>query len=164
MGDLPSHLDVKSSGVELIRRFLASDGMSHGWWERMLLSHGHGFDWSPLPEDVPVMQPRCCYLNSFTLAQEQPERFTYYEGYAAMRGDWGGTSHAWCVDAQQRVIDATWPNVKGTPSGYLGLALPLDLVEPYAYFESHGTIDNLYRNRRKWMETELPRLLGVEPV
>lgn len=141
--------------------------MGHDWWVRMLLKYGTAFDPSPLPEDVPVMEPRCCYLNSYTLARQQPERLTYYEGFAAMVGNNGwGVAHAWCVDPDGRVVDATWPNVTSDrPAAYLGLALPLDTVERFVGVESHGTISEWgWKHGRSDLEQRLPGLLGVDPI
>lgn len=140
--------------------------MGHDWRVRLLLEYGETFEASPLPKDVAVMQKRCCYLNSYTLAVEQPERFTYFEGYASTLGANGcGTDHAWCVNREGRVIDPTWANLASDrPGAYLGMPIPLAVVKPYAYFESCGTFDGWLRERREEMTTELPRLLGVDPI
>jgi hypothetical protein len=42
--------------------------------------------------------------------------------------------------------------------------IPLNLVKPYAYFEAHGTLHGWLRERRDETETELPRLLRVDPI
>ncbi|HYI98528.1 MAG TPA: hypothetical protein VEX36_02460 [Thermoleophilaceae bacterium] len=149
-----------------LRAFLEREGMNHDWWVRMLLKYGRAFEWSSLPKDVLAMQERCCYLNSFTLATEQPDRFVYFEGYAALASANGwGSSHAWCIDGDGKVVDPTWANIRSAhPGGYLGMPIPLHIVEPYAYFESRGTIDGWLRERRDEMEIELPRQLGVDPI
>jgi hypothetical protein len=154
----PPHHPQQLDHVDLLRAFLAGEGMGHDWWVRMLLKHGRAFEPSPLPDDVPVMKPRCCYLNSYMLATEQPEWFTYYEGYAAMVRDKGwGTTHAWCVDLDGRVVDATWPNVTSDlPAAYLGLALPLDVVAPFVGL-SRGTISEWgLEHSRDDLEQRLP--------
>ena len=99
------------------------------------------------------MQERCCYLNSYALAAQQPDRFTYFEGYAStVRSQGCATAHAWCVDRDRRVVDATWANLKSDrPAAYLGLPIPLDVAKPYAYFESHGAFDGWLRKRREEM-------------
>lgn len=166
--DVPPPHDLQQlDHGDLLRAFLAGEGMGHDWWVRMLLKYGRAFEPSPLPDDVPVMKPRCCYLNSYTLATEQPERFTYYEGYAAMvRNEGWGTTHSWCVDLEGRVVDATWPNVTSDrPAAYFGLALPLDVVAPFVGFESRGTISEWgLKHGRDDLEQRLPGLLAVEPI
>ena len=152
--------------VDLLLDFLRGEGMGHDWRVRLLLKYGQTFDASPLPDDIAVMQKRCCYLNSYTLAVEQPARFTYFEGYASMLRDNGcGNAHAWCVDREARVVDPTWANfTSDRPSAYLGLPIPLAVVKPYATFESRGTFHGWLCEHREEMETELPRLLGLDPI
>lgn len=161
----PNGLHGKSH-IDLLLDFLRGEGMGHDWRVRLLLKYGHAFEASPLPDDVSVMQERCCYLNSYTLAVDQPERFTYFEGYAStLRGNGWGTAHAWCIDRQRRVADPTWANfASDRPGAYLGLAIPLAVVKPYATVESRGTFHGWLCERREEMETELPRLLGVDPI
>jgi hypothetical protein len=154
------------SHVDRLHALLSGEGMDHDWWVRMLLKYGQSFDPWPLPDEVAVMRERCCYLNCFTLATEQPERFTYFEGYGVLsKANGWGLLHAWCVDRSGLVVDPTWPNVKSDkPAGYIGLPIPLHIVEPYAYPESRGTIDGWLRDHRDLVETAFARLPGVDPV
>jgi hypothetical protein len=49
-------------------------------------------------------------------------------------------THAWCVDGT-RVVDATWVESHTLrPLIYLGIALPLEMVAPYATERSHGPL------------------------
>jgi hypothetical protein len=104
----PFQTPLGDSHVERLRAFLDSEGNNRNWWVRMLLRYGQGFGPWPLPDDIPVMRERCCYLNSFTLATEQPDRLTYVEGYGVFaKADSWGMPHAWCVDRSGHVVDAT---------------------------------------------------------
>lgn len=107
---MPPRADQPSTGhVNLLLEWLRGEGMGHDWCVRLVLKYGQSFGPSPLPPDLSAMQERCCYLNSYVLATEQPDRFTYFEGYASTaRGCGWGTPRAWCIDRGGRVVDTTW--------------------------------------------------------
>ena len=76
---------------------------------------------------MPVMQERCCYLNSYALAVEQPARFTYFEGYAStLRATAGERTMPGASIAKGRVVDPTWANFTSErPGAYLALPIRL---------------------------------------
>jgi hypothetical protein len=66
---------------------------------------------------------RACFHNTLMLTVYHP-RLRYVEGYAlpTIRGDVGiPVQHAWAVDAQDRVIDVTWPEPEH--SAYYGFVI-----------------------------------------
>lgn len=127
--------------AELLLDHLRLD--AHHWQIRLLLQHGQTFVASPLPPDVSVMKARCCYLNAYTLASENPDRFTYFEGFGSLvGGDGWPTAHAWCVDRDGRVVDPTWWGISQPPAAYHGIAVPLELAHPHAYEYSSGTLSS----------------------
>lgn len=71
-----------------------------------MLKMGRAWTPQPLPAGVPAGPKRQCYQNAGTLAVENPD-LTYVEGYAQPPG-LPPVHHAWCVDAEGRVIDNTF--------------------------------------------------------
>jgi hypothetical protein len=127
---------------------------------RFVAVYGENYVPSPLPEDITPGKPKCCFANAFRLAREAPERFRYIEGYATLdTGPNMPARHAWCIDKDGRVVDPTWVQIAGEPLAYRGVALPLDLVQPYAFDFSRGTLDALGDR----MEVVAVRL-EVEPI
>jgi hypothetical protein len=154
---------MSTSEVDLLLASLNRD--AHDWRIRLLLQRGRSFEASPLPAGIEVMEAGSCYLNAYTLASFQPERFSYYEGYGSLVGNNGwATAHGWCIDSDGRVVDPTWWGLGQPPAAYQGIEIPLDLARPHAYVRSTGTFDWWLYNRREVMEVEMPRLLGVEPL
>lgn len=121
---------------------------------RLLLHHGTAFEPSDPPEGLPVPKSRSCYFNAFQIAAGDPQRFAYYEGVGVTWFYDGNeatelslsdpTAHAWCVDIAGKVVDTSWHAPKSVrPAAYVGLPLPLDLVQPFAYVGSRGTFSGL---------------------
>src|SRR5688500_4268594 len=67
---------------------------------------GRAWTPQPLPAGTPAGPKRQCYQNAGTLVVESPD-LTYVEGYAQPPG-LPPVHHAWCVDAEGRVIDNTF--------------------------------------------------------
>lgn len=132
---------------------------------RLIIDHGVAFEPARLPSDIEPGERRCCFYNAFSLASSQPDRFTYFEGFATYRfptaegqqRSWPHR-HAWCVETSA-VIDPTWrqsPTLE--PLAYRGIALPPDLAAPFATRYSRGP---LYHNART-VEV-VYYALGLEP-
>jgi len=140
---------------------------SHAPVHRLVIDHGSNFDPAPLGSDIKPGAPKCCFRNAAILASQDPLRFVYYEGFATYRfptaesfeRSWPPQMHAWCVEGASRVVDPTWTEqLHLQPLAYRGLALPLKLVEPFAYKLSRGTLQNYARRI-----DQLYRVLGLAP-
>jgi hypothetical protein len=71
----------------------------------LILSLGRQWTAQERPADVHLGPQRQCFQNAGLLALERDD-LTYVEGYAYPAGLFP-VNHAWCVDAQGRVIDNT---------------------------------------------------------
>jgi hypothetical protein len=151
--------DVSACAHELLLANLHRD--AHDWWIRLLLTHGQTFVASPLPDDVPTMTAKWCYLNAYRLAASDPERFDYYEGYGALvdSGGWP-VAHAWCVEGGDRAVDPTWWGISTPPAAYHGIRIPLAVAEPHAYEYSRGTYDWWLKNEFDDMERSCRHFLS----
>lgn len=130
-------------GADGIRRYaeaLVQMGTGHKGLEGMVKLHrlllDKGLEWvgSPKPKNVRYGKKNLCYMNAFNLATNRPE-LTYVEGY----GGWHiPTFHAWCVNAEGRVIDPTWRYSKAEASQVQYLGLPLKLAWVTRMIVQHG--------------------------
>lgn len=107
-----------------------------------LVHHGREFVGQHLPDEFEQMAPQMCFMNSFKLA-ENDDRLHYVEGYALRDHVPLPIHHAWCVDDDDKVIDATWDDV-GPRDTYLGLIFPdFDAIEEIV--DTSGTYGLLYK-------------------
>lgn len=83
------------------------------------LKMGRAWPAQPLPAWAPLGPKRQCYQNAGTLAIENPG-LTYVEGYAQPPG-LPPVHHAWCVDADGRVVDNTFTDPED--SQYYGIPI-----------------------------------------
>jgi hypothetical protein len=81
-------------------------GWKHGGLSGFLMANGRY--WGVPPRSWPGRWPaRQCYQNAFNAARrDRRGRLRYVEGIAMGIIP---VHHAWCVDAQDHVIDPTWP-------------------------------------------------------
>jgi hypothetical protein len=149
------HNDAHEQMVAEMRRY------PHDFEYRLLLAHGQRFDPSPLPDDVAPMKLRRCFLNAYTLATAQPQRFNYFEGVGSTTATPNvPQAHGWCVDADGRVVDPTWASLDGSePATYIGVAVPLTLADGHMGAGSRGLF-SAWRERDDYRE-KLPPLLGL---
>ena len=127
-------------------------GRKYSSMEEYVLENGRPFVYQPLPALYMPHKGRWgrCFANAFRLAMKRGE-LRYAEGYAK-RSDSFGMLHAWCVDAQGRVVDPTW----NFPADYYGVIYDLAYVGCVARKKgAFGVIDN-------WAE-DYPLLRGEEP-
>ena len=77
--------------------------------EDLLLRHGRFFTPQPRPGRYRQRRAKACFYNAFMLAQKTGLR--YVEGVAIgnIRLNYP-VHHAWCVDDDDCVVDATWAN------------------------------------------------------
>jgi hypothetical protein len=126
---------------------------------RLVIAYGTGYEPAPLPSGVEAGKPNCCFANSYRLASSNDE-LTYVEGYATTTaGPTMPQRHAWCIDRSGRVVDVTWAELSTPPRAYRGLALPPEIVEPFAYDESRGTLTGMSDRI-----DEITDALGLDPV
>jgi hypothetical protein len=104
---------------------------AHSPPHRLVIDHGTAFAPAPLPPDVEPGEQGCCFYNAFTLASRQPDRYTYFEGFATYQvatvesHEWSWPlTHAWCIE-NARVVDPTWEPLALRPLAYRGVALPM---------------------------------------
>ena len=97
-------------------------GFLFGSVEAYLLAHGRA--WTPGPASVRTasLPARQCYHNAFTLARRARLGLRYVEGVAMPIG-LCPLDHAWCVDADDRVVDPTWDH---EGAGYFGVVFTIE--------------------------------------
>lgn len=135
--------------LEFIRDVHAKNGPPEEWYYKgaadLLLKEGKWY--TPPAEVVPWKESmmKACFRNAALYAMTHPG-IRYVEGYAtAMLA----CHHAWCVDAEDRVIELTW---KEPGSSYFGVEFPPKKVMRGAVlfnFEQPETIYKKPLKRRK---------------
>lgn len=80
--------------------------------------------WTGLPMD--------CYRNAFKMASRSRGKLRYVEGEAT---SFFPTEHAWCIDADNRVIDPTWED--HATVDYFGIVMTLDQVREARRIRRH---------------------------
>lgn len=137
MRNLTGVLDYLQRRAEWMR------GRQQGWryssMEEYVIENGQPFIFQPLPAIYVSHKGRWkeCFANAFRLAMARDE-LRYAEGYAMRDGSFG-MHHAWCVDAQGRVVDPTWD----FPADYYGVIYDLAYVGKVVSKKGvFGVIDN----------------------
>jgi len=142
------------SALVTIKSYLAMNAALENQGRGMcsfVLSHGREWTPAPLQEKAPIKRgiPKQCFSNSqailVKLLRKGIEKdYTYVEGYASS-GDLDfifPVHHAWLVDRDGRVIDATWK--KPEDSVYFGVPFRseyvFDLIEKTSKY--HSLIDH----------------------
>lgn len=88
------------------------------------------------PAIYPAGYKRQCYQNAAKLLEED-STLTYAEGYAYLPG-LIPVHHAWCIDAEGRVVDNTWDNPENAE--YFGIPMSRECVLNYLAEASHWGI------------------------
>ena len=81
----------------------------------------------PAEHDLPRGPAQQCYANAARLAFAD-DGLVYFEGFALQPG-LIPVHHAWCVDADEKVVDTTWSYHPDTE--YWGIALQTGFVHKY---------------------------------
>ena len=84
-----------------------------------MLAHRRFMPYRPLSESIKHGPTRECFSNSQDLVFQHQE-LTYVEGYAIPAHVPLAVPHAWAIDTEGAVVDATWQREGGT---YFGVAL-----------------------------------------
>ena len=90
-----------------------------------MLEYGREYAVGPDTFKGPRGEPKNCFGNATHLATESP-RLTYVEGVVSIHGV--PLAHAWCVDANDIVVDPTIDNNNGRVRGYYGVPFLTDYV------------------------------------
>lgn len=106
-------------------------------YEELVIDRGRLHPWRPRPAALSKLEKRQCYRNALHLAMRCG--YTYVEGYAMAAIP---VAHAWVLDTDGYVIDATWDDA--TPTGfYLGIAMDTEAVATYCVGTGyHGVLCN----------------------
>ena len=111
-----------------LQAFVSCGAMLHVY----VLQRGVLCQAAPLAPSVPRAEPRQCFRNAAQLAMEQPETYTYVEGYAQ---NMLATPHAWCVTADGTVVDPTWERPE--TCAYLGIPFDIGFLRRRALASGH---------------------------
>jgi len=127
------HIVAQAGNTPSVAVRMRDQGFAYTTPEAYVLAKGqlwHRQGWT-LPDRVKLMTPKHCFDNAYRLATRR-KGLRYVEGYYA-------TSilplpHAWCVDADGRVIDPTWRRLDQPPydadvPSYFGVVFPLEVVQ-----------------------------------
>lgn len=95
----------------------------HALMQRFMLITGRAFYSQPLPKRYRRAQPKACFANAIALAKRSKGKLEYAEGYGHRDSLPLLVHHAWCVDAQDNVIDPTWTEPQACH--YFGIVLSL---------------------------------------
>jgi hypothetical protein len=100
-------IDIKDWLIQerdLHKKFVAS-----GAWlmQEFLLRNGRKFYSQPKPKRYKMRTPKWCFHNATMLRNQSHGALRYAEGYVASPDLPLLIHHAWCVDAEDRVVDCT---------------------------------------------------------
>lgn len=111
--------------AEDLRQFLAQTYPGFRLWN-VVAERGRLYTPAPLDEgEHPRLEPTWCYDNTLETV-EASYGLVYVEGMAIPERHDIPVHHAWCADADRRVVDTTWDPVGRV---YLGIEFPdLELV------------------------------------
>lgn len=117
MSNLVRHLTIEAEYIGRFNRHY--DGHRYQSLAACVLTHGRTF--SEIIEPPWRGQMKQCFNNAFTLADQRPD-LRYCEGYAY--STLIPVLHAWCIDAEDRVLDPTWTD----GAEYHGIAFDTEWV------------------------------------
>lgn len=99
----------------------------------VVLRHGTYYQGGRLPPEYAHLAgpPSRCFLNSIEAVQANPADLRYCEGFYMVDGI--ATEHGWCLDADNQVVELTFPT--DPDAGYVlaGSGMPLLPPERWAY-------------------------------
>lgn len=109
--------------------------------EDLILREGKQYEYAKKPKGVRYGPWKYCFRTSYYLAESNPQRYTYCEGFATSIIP---TLHAWCIDRETgKVVDTTWRHDHvSSERGYIGIEFPLSVVRGFMFASGqHGMID-----------------------
>lgn len=119
---------------------------AHGSLESLVLKEGRSFELGPLPEGVRYGKEKECFKTAFNLAESNPDRYVYVEGFATTKvvpslPIW----HAWVANKTTgKVIDNTWKD--GVE--YFGIPMKWDFVRKAVHeSETYGVFSDFSKTR-----------------
>lgn len=123
---------------------------AYGSLSDFVLQHGQDFEYQPKPRGKGYRMGRVgnCFQNAYRLAAWHDD-LTYVEGYA-----WHliPVHHAWVVDGDGRVIETTWRLKPGEQPEYLGVPMPMRLVNAAISLSGYYGVLADYRNHWPLMQ------------
>ncbi len=142
-------VDTKNEAEEELKSYLISvDKISGGnSVESYVLRHGRFCNPTPKPKEIKYGDVKECYSNATHLVWENPDKYTYFEGYAFPDFANIPIHHAWVVDRNNNVIDNTW---KSVGAAYFGVPVKLEDLNN-VLFES-GTFGFLDFSKKSFRE------------
>jgi len=149
--------------AEAWRRFVPSGHV--GAWLKAEFVHRKGIACiaQPLPAGVRRMPAQQCFRNAFLLIDRHPDLgLTYCEGYVMLPEIALPIHHAWCIDAENRVVDPTLR----TPEQNAYFGVPVDRVEHVALALKRNGIVCVLVNEREMVEADwiLSKCPELEPL
>lgn len=108
------------------QRFLQRHGSRFSCADDLLLNLGKVWTRKPVPTGIRIGRRNRCYDNALALAMQDPDRFTYVEGYALHEDLIWPVWHAWVLDEDGLIFDNT-PGWRDS-TVYWGLAMPMHVV------------------------------------
>lgn len=125
--------------VELKKQFNSPKDYYYPSIEAFLLAHGKHYKPHSRPKGVKLGPAKLCFMNAFLLANDNPDAYTYVEGFAVPKGIGLPLEHAWCVDKDGNVIDNTW----GDATEYFGVPFKIDAIRRVLLDKgTYGIIDD----------------------
>lgn len=100
--------------------------LAYSCHEDFILTHGMAFSFSPNSERPGTRGQ--CFMNAATLAQRNPRKLFYAEGYATTSDPVFPVRHAWCVTKGGVVVDNSWDHLQEAGRAYFGVAFPLPVL------------------------------------
>ena len=148
---------------ELVRTNPAPHGFVYRGLAAFLLKHGR--EWPvAASQHVPRFHawPQACFSNAARLARRKSAQWRYVEGYAV--GHVIPVHHAWCVNAQDEVVDPTWFQRGFAGTEYFGAEIPVEVVDRVQHKDCQSVLMNWRRGyplfREPW--EDVPRGSKVE--
>ncbi len=123
--------------------------------EDLILREGKQYEYAKKPKGVRYGPWKYCFRTSYYLADSNPKRYTYCEGFA--------TSiipclHAWCIDRETgKVVDLTWRHDDvSSERGYIGIEFPQGVCMAFAAATGHYGLIDAWEARWPMMRKQLP--------
>lgn len=142
MDDIPTFLKDAIQVITEGKGYRRPRGLFYDGTEDFILKHGRHWTPAPFPSRYPWGVDGEAFRNAAKLAFSFHE-LVYCEGYAVQPEKLIPEQHAWCADAQGRVVDNTWFTYG---EEYFGVPLRTRLVTDQMYRQArYGIIQAMER-------------------